>query len=102
MTKDEFSIWFKQNIDLMVEMGVLHPESPSGKTVRLAVSSLQPELNSINERIDRLERLINNKEELTKEQITQTKKVVHQIKNEVKVLNEKPKQSAWLVQKKEI
>lgn len=102
MTRDEFETWFKENIELMVELGVLHPESPFGKTVRLAVSSLQPELDSINERIDRLEALINNKEFVPKEQIKQTKKVISEIKQEVKTISEKPKQSAWLVQKKEV
>ena len=109
MKKDEFLIWYKENIDLMVEMGVLHPDSPFGKTVRLAVSSMQPEIERINERLDTLEDIIHSLD-TTKSEVQKIKKVVKETKKEVRQItkvdkpveekkNEAPK-SSWLITKR--
>ena len=108
MTKDEFLVWYKENIDLMVEMGVLHPDSPFGKTVRLAVSSMQPEIDKINERLDTIEEIINSLD--TTSEVQKIKKVVKETKKEVRQItkvempkeekkNEAPK-SSWLIAKR--
>lgn len=105
MNKDEFKQWYMEHIDLMVEMGVLHPDSPFGKTVRLAVSSLHPEIERLNARIDELEYAINNNEKVKPQPKPEKKpKPKVEVKKAVevkqtKVVEEKPK-SLWHVQKK--
>lgn len=55
MDRAAFDAWFIENLDRMVALGVMHPNSPAGKTVHLALSSVEPRLADLQARIEALE-----------------------------------------------
>lgn len=74
MKKEDFEKWYRENLDIMVQMGVFHPDSPFGKTVHLAVASVQPQLDLINARLMNLERELNTSVNLDQIQSTKIEK----------------------------
>lgn len=58
MDKEQFDTWYRENIETMSMLGVLHPDSPFGKTVHLAIASLQPQINTINDRLSNIEKIL--------------------------------------------
>ena len=55
MNAKEFEEWFKDHLSLMAEQGVMHYNSPWGRSVKLALSVTQPEIDALRVRIEKLE-----------------------------------------------
>lgn len=63
MDAKEFEDWFLKNVDTMVAQGVMHPKSPWGRTVKLALSVTQPEIQELRARIEALEKKVKKRNE---------------------------------------
>lgn len=100
MNKDDFDKWYRENIDVMANLGVFHPESQSGKTVHLAIASVRPEILMINERINRLENMIRALENIPDEIKEQIQAPVKEIKMTVEGMETKKKPKAKAPPKK--
>lgn len=55
MTRAEFETWFLANLDLMVGLGVMHPNSALGRSLHLAIAAVAPRLSALEARIAALE-----------------------------------------------
>jgi hypothetical protein len=55
MTKEEFDRWFRDNLDSMVELGIMHPNSPWGRTARVSLTVTLPAVERLEARIEKLE-----------------------------------------------
>lgn len=55
MDRGQFEQWFMENISMMAELGVMHYNSPWGRTVRLSLAVNEPLINALSERVAALE-----------------------------------------------
>lgn len=80
MNKKEFDAWYRSNLVTMAKLGVLHPDSTAGKTVHLAVASIQPQINEIHSRLNRIENLLTQINNVSEETLAELKAPIEQIK----------------------
>lgn len=108
MDKKQFEEWYRDNIETMASLGVFHPESSFGKTVHLAIASMQPQINTINDRLKNIERILETDyvpPETKKKLKAPVKKIVmesvelEEKVEEVKKRVERPKGSGWQIGK---
>lgn len=105
MNKEEFERWYRDNIETMATLGVFHPDSPYGRTVHLAVASIQPQLDEIMNRLSSIEKKLEIDYVPPKKEVKVKKKpiVVEEKKPVVVEINKdnKPiKKSEWQVGRK--
>ena len=55
MDKQTFEQWFVENLDMMASLGIMHHNSPWGRTVRLSLAVNQPQIDALSARIAELE-----------------------------------------------
>jgi len=55
MTTDEFRQFFLDNVDLMLSLGVAHPNSEKGRTIHMLLSLVEPRFDNLEARIAALE-----------------------------------------------
>jgi predicted phage tail protein len=56
--KQSFEQWFMSNLDMMAELGIMHYNSPWGRTVRLSLAVNAPLIEALSTRVDVLERAL--------------------------------------------
>ena len=83
MNKKEFDAWYRTNLVTMAKLGVLHPDSTAGKTVHLAVASIQPQINEIHSRLNRIENLLNQINNVSEETLAELKAPIEQTKVQI-------------------
>lgn len=91
MNKKEFEKWYRDNIDIMSQLGVFHPDSPFGKTVHLAIASLMPQIEILTQRINNIEEILSKKDLVSDSDKKHLEKKIEKIKTTPIVIDKKPK-----------
>lgn len=54
-TEEDFQIWFLENLSLMSSLGIYHYNAAAAIPIKAVLSSVMPEIKSINKRLEKLE-----------------------------------------------
>lgn len=67
MTKEEFNIWFAQNLDRMAELGIYHYNSDKAVELYATMKVLYPEIQKLKEEIQVIKEMLPKKKTRKKE-----------------------------------